>query len=159
MRYGNINGRLSLIANGKALDVEKASNGQFGSDPDGVYENWEEFLSWTRGQSLVDALPFTDDEVGPPVLRPAQVFAIGLNYDATRAKSSGSSTPTPSSTKRRCAEWSSRSRSPPSSVAKRCVPALAFDWTARAHTNQNSISKLKKLDASNHWEYLSNTTG
>jgi 2,4-diketo-3-deoxy-L-fuconate hydrolase len=82
MRYGNINGRLSLIADGKALDVEKASNGQFGSAPDGVYESWEEFLGWAREQSLVDAAPFTDDEVGPPVLRPAQVFAIGLNYDA-----------------------------------------------------------------------------
>src|SRR5882757_7317605 len=82
MRYGNVNGRLALIADGKALDVEKASDGRFGSDLDAVYEHWDEFLDWARRQSLVDAVAFTDEEVGPPVTRPAQIFAIGLNYQA-----------------------------------------------------------------------------
>jgi 2-keto-4-pentenoate hydratase/2-oxohepta-3-ene-1,7-dioic acid hydratase in catechol pathway len=82
MRYGNINGRLALIAGGKALDVEKASDGQFGPEPDAIYQRWDEFLGWARRQSFDDAVAFTDAEVGAPVLRPAQVFAIGLNYQA-----------------------------------------------------------------------------
>ena len=82
MRYGNVNGRLSLIADGKALDVEKASDGRFGSDLDAVYDHWDEFLAWARRQSHDDAVPFTDGEVGAPVTRPAQIFGIGLNYRA-----------------------------------------------------------------------------
>jgi len=82
MRYGNVNGRLSLIADGKALDVEKTSDGRFGSDLDAVYEHWSEFIDWARRQSFADGQPFTDDEVGPPVVRPTQVFGIGLNYQA-----------------------------------------------------------------------------
>ena len=87
MRYGSINGRLSLLLEDKALDVEKASDGRFGSDPDEVYEAWDEFLGWSRGQSFDNATPFTDDEVGPPLRRPAQIFGIGLNYDAHAAES------------------------------------------------------------------------
>ncbi|QYN22636.1 fumarylacetoacetate hydrolase family protein [Amycolatopsis sp. DSM 110486] len=86
MRYGNINGRAALISGDLALDVEKASDGLFGPDPDGVFENWAEFAAWARGQSFEDAVPFTDVEVGPPVLRPAQIFGIGLNYDAHAAE-------------------------------------------------------------------------
>lgn len=82
MRYGNINGRLSLISGSSALDVDKASGGRFGPEPDAVYERWDEFLGWASRQSFDDAVAFTDDEVGPPVLRPAQIFAIGLNYRA-----------------------------------------------------------------------------
>ena len=82
MRYGNINGRLSLISGGSAVDVDKASGGRFGPDPDAIYERWDEFLGWARRQPFDDAVAFTDDEVGPPVVRPAQIFAIGLNYRA-----------------------------------------------------------------------------
>ncbi|WP_326565792.1 fumarylacetoacetate hydrolase family protein [Amycolatopsis rhabdoformis] len=87
MRYGNINGRVALIDGDRALDVDKASGGRFGPDPDAVYAAWEEFAAWAREQSFEDAVPFTDAEVGPPVLRPAQVFAIGLNYDAHASES------------------------------------------------------------------------
>ncbi|MGW4486447.1 fumarylacetoacetate hydrolase family protein [Amycolatopsis sp. NPDC004368] len=80
MRYGNINGRLALLDGDRALDVEKASDGRFGPDPDSVYASWTEFADWARQQSFDGAVPFTDAEVGAPVLRPAQIFGIGLNY-------------------------------------------------------------------------------
>ena len=83
MRIGRIGGRLSLLADeNRALDVEKASDGRFGADPDLVFERWDEFTSWARTRSLDEAVPFTTQQVGPPVVRPAQIFGIGLNYQA-----------------------------------------------------------------------------
>jgi 2-keto-4-pentenoate hydratase/2-oxohepta-3-ene-1,7-dioic acid hydratase in catechol pathway len=82
MRIGRIDGRLALLTDERALDVEKASRGAFSSDPDLVFERWDEFARWARERSLDDAVPFTTRQVGPPVLRPAQVFGIGLNYQA-----------------------------------------------------------------------------
>ncbi|MFJ6573430.1 fumarylacetoacetate hydrolase family protein [Streptomyces sp. NPDC091292] len=82
MRIGRIGGRLSLLTEDRALDVEKASGGRFSADPDGIYEHWGEFTQWARGRSLDDATPFGPQQVGPPVQRPAQIFGIGLNYQA-----------------------------------------------------------------------------
>jgi 2,4-didehydro-3-deoxy-L-rhamnonate hydrolase len=80
MRIGNLSGRLVLITNEGAIDVEKASGGQFGSDPQEIYGDWAEFRSWAAQASGSEALPFRADKLGPPVPRPAQVFAIGANY-------------------------------------------------------------------------------
>ncbi|MFI1912916.1 fumarylacetoacetate hydrolase family protein [Nocardia sp. NPDC020380] len=87
MRFGNINGRLSLIDGDKALDVEKASDGRFASDPGVVFAHWDEFREWGQQQPLGEAIPFTPESVGPPVVRPAQVFGIGLNYQAHASES------------------------------------------------------------------------
>jgi len=61
---------------------EKTSDGRFGSDLDAVYEHWRRVHRLARRQSFADGQPFTDDEVGPPVVHPTQVFGIGLNYQA-----------------------------------------------------------------------------
>jgi 2-keto-4-pentenoate hydratase/2-oxohepta-3-ene-1,7-dioic acid hydratase in catechol pathway len=45
-----------------------------------VYERWEEFLTWAPHYSGGPDRMITDAAVGPPVPRPTQVFAIGLNY-------------------------------------------------------------------------------
>ncbi|MBB4928606.1 fumarylacetoacetate hydrolase family protein [Kitasatospora kifunensis] len=82
MRIGRIGGRLALLHGERALDVERASNGRFAAEPDRIFERWGEFAQWAEGRSLDDALPFSPAQVGAPVLRPAQVFAIGLNYQA-----------------------------------------------------------------------------
>ncbi|WP_275466540.1 fumarylacetoacetate hydrolase family protein [Streptomyces noursei] len=82
MRMGRIDGRLALLHNDRALDVERASNGKFAAEPDRVFERWDEFAQWSEGRSLDDAVPFAPAQVGAPVLRPSQVFAIGLNYQA-----------------------------------------------------------------------------
>jgi len=82
MRIGRISGRLSLLTEDRALDVEKASSGRFSADPDELFARWDEFTDWARGRSLDDATPFTPQQVGPPVQRPAQIFGIGLNYQA-----------------------------------------------------------------------------
>jgi len=80
MRILNLDGRLSLAVDDGAVDVETASGGRFSADVMSVYERWEEFLTWARQYSGGPDRGITDTAVGPPVPRPTQVFAIGLNY-------------------------------------------------------------------------------
>ena len=87
MHLGNVNGRLSLLQDGRALDVERASAGRFGSDPQAVYDDWDAFAAWATGADLDAAEPYTDG-LGTPVPRPRQVFALGLNY-ALHAREAG----------------------------------------------------------------------
>ncbi len=86
MRILNLRGRLALdvSADGRslAIDVAEASAGRFGPDPQSVYADWDEFASWAASLPVgqVQGEPFDAADLGAPVPRPAQVFAIGLNY-------------------------------------------------------------------------------
>jgi len=80
MRILNLDGRLSLAVDDGSVDVEAASGGRFSADVMSVYERWAEFLEWARGYSGGPDRMIADAHVGPPVPRPTQVFAIGLNY-------------------------------------------------------------------------------
>ena len=80
MRIANIAGRLAVIIGDTAVDVEKASNGEFGSDPQAIYEQWAEFTDWAGRTTLPGGEPFDPDDLGSPAPRPRQVLAIGLNY-------------------------------------------------------------------------------
>ncbi|MBO4254090.1 fumarylacetoacetate hydrolase family protein [Streptomyces griseorubiginosus] len=87
MRIGRLSGRLSILIGDHAIDVERASSGRFPADPDEVFERWNEFVEWAEGTDAAKARKFEPGELGSPVLRPAQVFAIGLNYRAHAAES------------------------------------------------------------------------
>ncbi len=80
MRIMNLGGRLALVVGDSAVDVERASSGRFGPDPQAVYDVWPEFQAWAASADTRGATPFDADRVGPPVPRPPQVFGIGLNY-------------------------------------------------------------------------------
>jgi 2,4-didehydro-3-deoxy-L-rhamnonate hydrolase len=80
MRVMNVGGRLSLAIGGDVIDVHTASEGVFDADPQAVYLRWDEFRTWADTAVLADLRPLRDADVGPPVPRPPQVFAIGLNY-------------------------------------------------------------------------------
>lgn len=86
MRVLNLRGRLALDVStddqSLAVDVAKASAGRFGPDPQSVYADWDEFADWTASRAVSGAQGelFEAAELGAPVPRPAQVFAIGLNY-------------------------------------------------------------------------------
>ena len=85
MRIINQAGRAGLVIAGRVLDVEHASGGAFGPDPQELYQRWDEFTAWAGavGADGADgAEPLDASAVGPPVPRPGQVFAIGLNYRA-----------------------------------------------------------------------------
>ncbi|MFI5814984.1 hypothetical protein ACIA7S_29005 [Streptomyces sp. NPDC051643] len=80
MRIGNLSGRLALFTEQGAVDVEKASGGRFGSEPQAVYNVWEDFLGWAKGAELSGASAFDSADLGPPTPAPAQLFGIGVNY-------------------------------------------------------------------------------
>lgn len=81
MRIVNLDNRLSIdTGDGKAVDVESASGGAFSADVQAVYDRWEEFIDWARGYQGAGDRVIEDGVVGPPVPRPTQVFAIGVNY-------------------------------------------------------------------------------
>ncbi|GAA3309856.1 hypothetical protein GCM10020295_75520 [Streptomyces cinereospinus] len=52
VRIANLSGRLALIVDGRAVDVERASDGSFSSDPQAVYERWEVFRAWAAAADL-----------------------------------------------------------------------------------------------------------
>jgi 2-keto-4-pentenoate hydratase/2-oxohepta-3-ene-1,7-dioic acid hydratase in catechol pathway len=79
MRIANLGGRLVLLAGQRAIDVERASDGQFGADPQAVYDRWDEFFAWARTRNALGE-PFEPDQLQAPAPRPPQVFAVGLNY-------------------------------------------------------------------------------
>ncbi|WP_053385977.1 fumarylacetoacetate hydrolase family protein [Leucobacter japonicus] len=80
MQIGNLAGRLVIITPEGAVDVAGASGNRFDSDPQRIYDRWSDFLSWAEHASLPEASPFEREALQAPAPRPAQVFAIGLNY-------------------------------------------------------------------------------
>ncbi|WP_062202016.1 fumarylacetoacetate hydrolase family protein [Demequina salsinemoris] len=88
MRVANLDGRLALITgDGAAVDVAAASDGRFGPDPMSAFADWEAFVAWAETLGQDDAAagddaaaPVDPARLGPPVPRPAQIFAIGVNY-------------------------------------------------------------------------------
>ena len=79
MRIGNLDGRLVILTDAGAIDVERASGGQFGPDPQDAYERWTEFTAWAA-VAHGDSEPYDLDDLGAPSPAPRQSFGIGLNY-------------------------------------------------------------------------------
>jgi 2-keto-4-pentenoate hydratase/2-oxohepta-3-ene-1,7-dioic acid hydratase in catechol pathway len=83
MKLANLDGRAALIflsdEGEVALDVETASGGTWSADPQAVYADWDAFAAWAATVQPGGAA-FERSILGPPVPRPAQVFAIGINY-------------------------------------------------------------------------------
>jgi len=88
MRIANLDARLVLLTPAGAVDVERASAGRFGADPQGAYADWEAFTAWaaTVDPERPDAQPADPARLGPPVPRPRQVFASALNYSEHAAE-------------------------------------------------------------------------
>jgi 2-keto-4-pentenoate hydratase/2-oxohepta-3-ene-1,7-dioic acid hydratase in catechol pathway len=87
VRIANLSGRLVLLHEGRAVDVERASGGAFGADPQAVYERWEEFAAWAAGADLTGGTAFEPRDLGSPAPSPRQVLAAGLNYRDHAAES------------------------------------------------------------------------
>lgn len=87
MKIANLDGRLVLVTDEGGIDVHRASGGRFGPDPQSAFGDWPAFLEWASSAGG-EPEPFQPERLGPPVPRPTQVFAIGLNY-ARHARESG----------------------------------------------------------------------
>jgi 2,4-diketo-3-deoxy-L-fuconate hydrolase len=91
VKIATIDDRAVLVLGDAVLDIARASEGRFGSDPMDVYRRWVEFSDWAAG-SATDGEPLDEAALGCPVPRPRQVFAIGLNY-RSHAEESGMAIP------------------------------------------------------------------
>src|SRR5260370_36658938 len=80
VRIANVSGRLTLVSEQGGIDVATASASRFGPDPQAVYGQWETFRECADGAPAQAAAVIDAKQVGPPAPRPAQVFAIGMNY-------------------------------------------------------------------------------
>ncbi|WP_329558338.1 fumarylacetoacetate hydrolase family protein [Streptomyces uncialis] len=80
MRIANAAGRAALLTAEGWTDVERASGGLFAADPQELYERWEDFRHWAATAPPGGDVVPTPATLGPPVPRPRQVLAIGLNY-------------------------------------------------------------------------------
>ena len=93
MRIVNADGRLAIAGpDNTAVDVESASGGEFGSDPQDIYEHWDRFREWAVTQAGSGTRPVPEAGLGAPAPRPRQIFGIGLNYRA-HAEESGMDIP------------------------------------------------------------------
>jgi 2-keto-4-pentenoate hydratase/2-oxohepta-3-ene-1,7-dioic acid hydratase in catechol pathway len=85
VQLANVNGRAHIKFDDTLYDVEAASAGRFGPDPQGAFAVWDHLTGWASsidwaGNPPADGKAFDPEVLGPPAPRPSQVFAIGLNY-------------------------------------------------------------------------------
>jgi 2,4-didehydro-3-deoxy-L-rhamnonate hydrolase len=91
MKLANYRGRVVIIFDGSLADVHEASGGRFGPDPMSIYDDWPSFIAFAAGVTTGTAV-LDEADLGCPVPRPPQVFAIGLNY-RSHAEESGMALP------------------------------------------------------------------
>lgn len=80
MRFGTLSGRLVLVRDGLALDVEEHSTGKLSSDVLEALGDWDRLRAWSVTADWSQAVPISERDLGPPVPSPRQVFAVALNY-------------------------------------------------------------------------------
>jgi 2,4-didehydro-3-deoxy-L-rhamnonate hydrolase len=86
MRMANVDGRVKVLVDGGAVDVQRASRGRLPAHPQAAYEHFDELVAWSSGVTEADE-PFAPDLAGPPSPTPRQVFGIGINYRDHAAES------------------------------------------------------------------------
>jgi 2,4-diketo-3-deoxy-L-fuconate hydrolase len=91
VKLANIGGRAALVLGDEIADVATISDGRFGPDPMGLYDDWDAFTGFAATVTSSTA-PLEMATLGNPVPRPRQVFAIGLNY-RSHAEESGMAVP------------------------------------------------------------------
>ncbi len=128
MKLANVEGRACIVAADGGIDLESAAAGEFSSLVDDVIPVLDEVRAWfDRATPSLDpnlsttALLGELDRLGPPVTRPVQVFAIGLNY-ADHAEETGLEVPTQPMV---FTKWTSSLAGPGAVVS---LPADTVDW-------------------------------
>ncbi|MGN8027221.1 fumarylacetoacetate hydrolase family protein [Microbacterium sp. 22242] len=80
MRLANLDGRaVILTTDTTAFDVADASEGRFGPDIQGIYDDWDDFTAWAGTASSAE-IALEQGRLGPVSPRPLQSLGIGLNY-------------------------------------------------------------------------------
>jgi 2-keto-4-pentenoate hydratase/2-oxohepta-3-ene-1,7-dioic acid hydratase in catechol pathway len=84
----NVSGRVAILLDDRMIDIQSASDGRFPSDPQAIFERWDEFREWAGRADLAGTVgaPLDERLIACAVPSPRQVFAIGLNYRAHAAE-------------------------------------------------------------------------
>jgi len=149
MRIANLDGRLVIVNDHGAVDVHRASDGRFGPDPQSAFGAWDDFRRWAADLSLAAAEPYDPARLGPPVPRPRQVFAIGLNY-ADHSEESGIQAPAepPVFTK-----FPASITGPHGEVS---LPTGTVDWEAEVVVVVGRLAE--RVRAEDAWEHIAGVT-
>jgi 2,4-diketo-3-deoxy-L-fuconate hydrolase len=92
-RLANVQGRAALVVGDNYYDLEAVSGGELGADPMAALESLDKLSALSA--KLSDATPtgaLADAELGPPVPRARNCYAVGLNY-RNHAEESGMDIP------------------------------------------------------------------
>ena len=92
MEIANVEGRGSLIIDGRVVDIESATAGKISSDPMELVDLKNHPLL-AQVQSGADSPELIESSLGPPVPRPGKVIAIAINY-RSHAEESNKAIPT-----------------------------------------------------------------
>ena len=128
MKLANVEGRACAVGADGGVDLAAASAGMFSSLVDDVIPVLTQVQAWLAEHSpeldptlATDALANALERLGPPVTRPVQVFAIGLNY-ADHAGETGMEIPEQPMV---FTKWTSSLAGPGAVVT---LPADTVDW-------------------------------
>jgi 2-keto-4-pentenoate hydratase/2-oxohepta-3-ene-1,7-dioic acid hydratase in catechol pathway len=91
MRIANLGDRLVLITQARCRQRPHREQRPLRPDPQSAFADWDAFAGWARS-ARGRAQSYAETDLGAPVPRPRQVFAIGLNY-VKHAKESGLALP------------------------------------------------------------------
>jgi 2,4-diketo-3-deoxy-L-fuconate hydrolase len=91
MRIARIENRPVLLFGDGVVDIARASDGRFGTERAGVFEDWPAFAEWASGVVGADE-PVGDRVLQNPIPHPTQVFGIGANYQS-HIDEAGAATP------------------------------------------------------------------
>ncbi|MFT4597417.1 MAG: 2,4-diketo-3-deoxy-L-fuconate hydrolase [Paracrocinitomix sp.] len=128
MKLANVDGRACVVTEQGGFDVAMASAETFSSLVDDLIPRLGELRAWVESEqpalnAALSTAALQDDLVrlGPPVTRPVQVFAIGLNY-ADHAEETGMDLPEQPMV---FTKWTSSLAGPGAVVS---LPADTVDW-------------------------------
>lgn len=151
MRLANVDGRVCVVGADGGFDLAAASSGLFSSLVDDVIPSLVEVQAWVEANSpeldaslSMEALDQDLDRLGPPVTRPVQVFAIGLNY-ADHAAETGLELPEQPMV---FTKWMSSLAGPGAVVS---LPADTVDWEVELVVVMGSGGRdIRREDALGH---------
>ena len=128
MKLANVEGRACIVTDEGGIDLAAASSGMFSSLVDDVIPVLTQVGAWMQEATpeldpslSTETLQGELERLGPPVTRPVQVFAIGLNY-ADHADETGLDLPEQPMV---FTKWTSSLAGPGAVVS---LPADTVDW-------------------------------
>jgi 2,4-didehydro-3-deoxy-L-rhamnonate hydrolase len=155
MRVANLAGRAVLLTGSGAVDIHDASGGLFSPDPQALFGRWDDLAAWhacagPRGHDEPEA--YAETSLGPPVPKPRQVFAIGVNYaDHAAEAGSGAEGKPP---------WPATFTKFPACLAgpyaRVCLPAGLVDWEVELVVVIRR--RARRITAADAWDCVAGLT-